>query len=651
MKNKKIIEYSNLMQEWDWEKNNQLNLIPENLSSGSNKKVWWRCAHGHEWQAVITSRVAGRGCPYCSNNKVLPGFNDLATTHPFLVKEWNIDKNGLLKPTMVLAGSHQKVWWKCAHGHEWQATIKHRAYRGQGCPYCSGRRAIAGKTDLATLNPQLAKEWHPTKNGDLTPDQVTVRSGKRVWWLCANGHEWLATPRDRDGDKTKCPFCNVRRQTSFAEQAIFYYVKKCFPDALNKYKEIFSNSMELDIFIPSVNIAIEYDGMIWHKSEEEHKRERKKYEICKSKNITLIRVKEKNDTDWRDVADKIFYVAKTKKYEKLNHVVQILLEFISLSIPGGLSTNLTVDIEKDKNDIENYLTEIQNSLADFRPDLVEEWDFEKNGRLKPEMFFLHSNEIVWWKCKQCGHEWKVQINQRTRNEGSGCALCGNIKKGKTFHKGYLSANGSLASNNPELAQEWHPTKNVLTPNDITAASPIKVWWKCKQCGHEWQASPNNRSRGVGCPCCSGRVPKIGFNDLETLNPILASEWNMEKNKPLLPNMVLPNSGKKVWWKCKICGHEWQSAPHSRSAGHGCPCCSGRVPKTGVNDLATVDPKLALQWHPTKNGDLLPSMFLPQSSKKVWWLCPHCGHEWRAAVYSRHNGRGCPNCRKIKLKNP
>ena len=70
MKNKKIIEYSNLMQEWDWEKNNQLNLIPENLSSGSNKKVWWRCAHGHEWQAVIGSRHNGRGCPNCRKIKL-----------------------------------------------------------------------------------------------------------------------------------------------------------------------------------------------------------------------------------------------------------------------------------------------------------------------------------------------------------------------------------------------------------------------------------------------------------------------------------------------------------------------------------------------------------------------------------------------------
>ena len=493
---------------------------------------------------------------------------------------------------------------------------------------------MSGKTYVSE-RPNLMKEWHPIKNGDLTPDQVTIRSGKKIWWLCAKGHE--------------CPFCNVRRQTSFPEQTIYYYIKKFFPDAVNKYKHIFTNSMELDVYIPSKSIGIEYDGMNWHKSEVEHQRERKKYEICKNEKIFLIRIKERNENAWHDVADKIFYIEKTRNYEKLNYIVTTLLNFISAPIADNhLSGNFVVDILRDKSEIENYLTDVQNSLGKLRPDLAEEWDFSKNGQLRPEMFSLHSNELIWWKCKKCGHEWKTQINHRTRMVGSGCAICGNIKKGKSFHDRYLSAKGSLIKNNPELVQEWHPFKNgILTPSNITSASPIKVWWKCKKCGYEWQASLNNRSKGVGCPCCSGRVPKIGVNDLATVNPELAKEWCMEKNLPLFPNMVLPSSGKKVWWKCKVCGYEWQAAPHTRSAGHGCPCCSGRKPKIGTNDLATVNSQLAHQWHPTKNEGLTPSMVLSQSGKKVWWLCPKCGFEWQATICSRFNGRGCPNCHKNK----
>ena len=102
-----------------------------------------------------------------------------------------------------------------------------------------------------------------------------------------------------------------------------------------------------------------------------------------------------------------------------------------------------------------------------------------------------------------------------------------------------------------------------------------VWWLCSQCGHEWQASPNNRKKGVGCPCCSGRVPKIGVNDLATLYPELLEEWDCSQNKDLDPGQLLPGSGKKAWWKCSQCGYEWQTGIASRTKGHGCPKCSKR----------------------------------------------------------------------------
>ncbi len=574
---------------------------------------------------------------------------------PYLMKEWNWDKNNSISPTGISVGSNQKVWWKCSNGHEWQASIGHRAIRGQGCPFCSGRRAISGETDLATLNPKLAAEWHPTKNGALTPNQITIHSGKKIWWQCAYGHEWQATPRDRDIDNTGCPFCNARRQTSFPEQAIYFYIKKIFPNAVNRYRDIFSNSMELDIFIPDISVGIEYDGLRWHSTETQHLKEKTKHRICKECGVFLIRIKENNKSAWNDVADKVICVEKRRNFAKLNKLISEILSYI-VGIYNGAETmnllnkNISIDVERDQEEIHSYLTEIDESLEELRPDLVEEWDFEKNGRLLPSMFSLHSNDAVWWKCKRCGHSWRSLINSRTRPNGSGCAICGNTQKGTTFHKGYISVNGSLLQNNPELAEEWHPTRNGnLSPDNITVASPIKVWWLCKKCGYEWQSAPNNRSKGVGCPCCSGRVPQIGINDLATVNPTLADEWHPTKNAPLLPNAILPKSGKKVWWLCPQCGNEWQAAPHSRSAGHGCPFCSGRVPKIGVDDLATISPVLASEWHPTYNLPLKPNMVLPNCTRKVWWRCSKCAYEWQATVTSRFNGRGCPNCYKLKRK--
>lgn len=191
------------------------------------------------------------------------------------------------------------------------------------------------------------------------------------------------------------------------------------------------------------------------------------------------------------------------------------------------------------------------------------------------MFSVSSNEIVWWKCPECGHEWKSSINSMTRPGRFGCAICAKYQRGKTFTKGIVRKVGSLLETMPKLAAEWHPTKNgALTPADITSGRFKPVWWKCKKCGYEWKASPNNRKRGIGCPCCSGRVPKQGVNDLATLYPQLSSEWNYGKNQGTAPSEYLPGSGKKIWWKCKKCGYEWQAEIRRRSQkNQGCPFCS------------------------------------------------------------------------------
>ena len=131
---KYVIDNAELMAEWDWEKNNELGFDPKTLTLGSDKKVWWICNKGHEWQASIGHRSRGRGCPYCSNKKVLSGYNDLQTVNPTLAKEWNYEKNNGLTPADVTPSNDKKVWWKCSKGHEWQATIGSRN-RGSGCPY------------------------------------------------------------------------------------------------------------------------------------------------------------------------------------------------------------------------------------------------------------------------------------------------------------------------------------------------------------------------------------------------------------------------------------------------------------------------------------------------------------------------------------
>ena len=122
-----------------------------------------------------------------------------------------------------------------------------------------------------------------------------------------------------------------------------------------------------------------------------------------------------------------------------------------------------------------------------------------------------------------------------------------------------------------MAEEWNYEKNgTLKPEYFSVNSHKKVWWKCKN-GHEWQAPIGNRNIGRGCPYCVGQKIVKGENDLQTVNPILAKDWNYEKNNGLTPMDVTPNSHKKVWWKCSK-GHEWQAVVASRNRGSGCPIC-------------------------------------------------------------------------------
>lgn len=357
--------FPDIAKQWNYDKNE---FTPEQISPHSNKKVSWICDKGHIYCATVDKRVSGVGCPYCSNKKVLVGYNDLKSCFPSIANEWDYSSN-VGKPEDYVFGSTYSAKWICSKcGHKWNAKILSRTKRGTGCPKCSLKKrgqskhlnslktngcisdetlikewdtiknkpyfeytkssnesvwwicskcgynykskisnrtqlnrgcplctnqiVVTGKNDLSTTHPELALEWNYDKNGSLTPQTVSHGSGKKVWWKCQNGHEYQATILHRSSG-TNCPICNSGRQTSFAEQAIFFYVEKIYPDAINRYKAPFLNKMELDIFIPSLNIAIEYDGEAWHKSNS-LKREQEKYKICQSNGIKLIRIREKN---------------------------------------------------------------------------------------------------------------------------------------------------------------------------------------------------------------------------------------------------------------------------------------------------------------------------------------------------------------------
>ena len=397
----------------------------------------------------------------------------LNITHPEVAKEWHPTKNGDLKPTDVTYGSNKRVWWQCSKGHEWQTKVGDRiAKGGTGCPYCSNRKILKGYNDLETTHPEVAKEWHPTKNGDLKPTDVTYGSRKRVWWQCSKGHEWQTKVADRIvKGGTGCPHCSNERKTSFSELAIFYYLNKCFKDAIHRHKT--KSNKEVDIYIPSLKLGIEYDGYYWHKDKVD-KDTYKSIDLCK--NMTLLRIREIG-LPKIDVDNCFNYIVDLNRMS-LDKSIEWIFNFIENKYKISCNKYLNIDTSVNESNIlslSNYL-EKENSLKNNYPEISKEWHPSKNSKLKPSHVTCSSAKKVWWQCSK-GHEWQALIINRVN--GAKCPYCCNKKVLKGFN--------DLATTHPEIAKEWHPTKNGdLKPTDVTYGSGKNVWWVCSKTGIEYQ---------------------------------------------------------------------------------------------------------------------------------------------------------------------
>lgn len=426
--------YPELASEWDYEANDK---DPEDYTYGSTETAHWVCSVcGNKWEAKIRDRVKSKckTCPECTKKKRGESKHEHALknsgciTDPLLLKEWDYEKNEK-GPESYTPKSNESVFWICSMcGHRYPAKISNRAI-GRGCPCCAGNVVVPGINDLATTHPQLAAEWHPTKNGDLKPTDVTYGRADVIWWLCPEGHAYQASLNHRSSG-TNCPKCNSGRQTSFAEQAFFYYIRKVFPDAVNRYADIFDGSMELDIYIPSIKLGIEYDGEAWHRKDKKE-REARKYRICQEHGIRLLRLKEKrSDSDW-GTADEFLSIENGPLYEHeyLARTIRFLLDRIhpesnmwTRKNPLQSHSRVDINIDRDEAEIRSYMTKIKGSLAEKFPCIAVEWHPTKNGSLTPDKVKPHSGARVWWVCPDCGNEYRTTVSSRA--SGTGCRKCG-----------------------------------------------------------------------------------------------------------------------------------------------------------------------------------------------------------------------------------
>ncbi len=470
--------YPALATQWHPSKNGKL--TPERVTPDSQKKIWWMCGNGHEWQAKIPDRCEDNRCPNCSMQAAEKGHN-LQAVNPELAEQWHPTKNGDLTPRQVTPNSGIKVWWRCSEGHEWQAMIDKRS-RGGNCPYCAGLRVTKSHNFLA-LFPQLAKQWHPTKNGELTPDKVPPHTSKKVWWLCKNGHEWRAEVTHRSNGGGRCPKCTSKIPNRYSN------LLKSHPELARQWHPSLNGELEPE------QVTSSSSRKAWWMCEKGHEWQDK-----------IIARREGNDCPYcygpeaverYNLADLYPAIAKEWCREKNNPLAPENIAPSSgkkvwwrcglghewKAAVGNRVQGTRCPYCHGRYASEDYNLELMN------PALAAQWHPEKNGKITPRMVTPGSSKKAWWMCEK-GHEWQTVI--KYRRQGSNCPYCAGKKSSKDYN---------LKFTHPTLAAQWHPEKNgPLTPEDVTPGSDRIVWWLCTE-GHEFEASVNVRAYGRACPHC------------------------------------------------------------------------------------------------------------------------------------------------------
>ncbi|WP_394849749.1 zinc-ribbon domain-containing protein [Pendulispora brunnea] len=584
--------YPELVEQWHAEKNG--GILPFELRYRSNRRCWWRCALGHEWQALVSERTRGSDCPTCSNDRRKerkPSSGDsLQERHPGIAVEWHPTSNGSVTPLDVRAQSHRRVWWKCPTcNSDWRGTVASRALKKMGCPACAAKERGAQRArakpenSLATCAPNVTAEWDQAANGSLTPDDVNVGTRRKVTWTCATcARSWVASVAARARVGQGCPWCARERRTGPRPPRPESSLAACAPRVAREWDHEKNGDLRPE------DVSRGSKLVVWWRCWKAHA--------------------------WRAAID--------------HRTVQ------------GSGCPLCPRARPGRT-----TPAFDESLAARAPEIAAEWDHERNGGLSPATVFANSKRHVWWRCN-CGHSWQEAINKRAR---SGCAACAMPKRDvrREESPAVLAPSGaqlpedSLGTFAPEIASEWHPERNgALRPSDVSRASRRVVWWRCSR-GHEWQVAVSQRTaHRTRCPACP-RMP-APKQSLAQRAPDIAAQWDHDQNAGLSPEAVFGGSKQRVWWRCAQ-GHSWQAAVRERvGRGRGCPRC--RTGPSAEKSLAMQAPEIANEWDARRNGTLTPLNVFKDSKQRVWWQCAR-GHSWQAEVHSRTrtNATGCPRC--------
>ena len=350
------------------------------------------------------------------------------------------------------------------------------------------------KKSLAETHPEVAKQWHPTLNGELTPSDFTPGSGKKVWWKCdkADDHEWEMNISER-GRGQSCSVCR-------GFKVVNSNCLNTLNPSLSKQWHPTKNTLTPFDVIPGTSKNVWWkcpkgDDHEWEASVKS-RNDGSGCSICSGKKVvssnSLLTLYPKLAKQWHPTLNgdltpnDVTYGSSKKVWWKC---------------PKGDDHEWEARIgdRTNRNNgcpiCEGLKVVVSNCLATTHPKLCDEWFYSKNKNITPQNIVAGSAKKVWWKCdKGDDHVWEASPNNRTTHN-TDCGICTNQ---------IVVNSNCLKTIYPKLADEWHPTKNTLTPFEVSSKSTLKVWWKCdKGDDHQWKARVNDRvTKNYSCPFCT-----------------------------------------------------------------------------------------------------------------------------------------------------
>ena len=616
-------------------------ITPDNVSSYSDKEVYFRCLENpkHVFKKVIKTMTSKRdghnvGCLYCGPNAKIPfpGENDLFSVIKEAKKFWDVEKNEL-NPFQLFPYSAKRAYFTCPEK-------KHTEYRKiadfSKSPVCQTCRQE--KNLLITELPLTEVFWDKERNS-MPLDQV-IRSLREVFYFkCpACGFEW----KERPGNWRKrqhCKCCGFdgtegsqERNKKLVEEYGIITFRMAYPEEA-EWWDYSKNGEDT----PDNTVSKSGKKFYFNCKKENHSFMKSGYDFSRREGCPCC-----NTPNWanrKTLFEAIPQAIEMWDYEKNNGLDPDKLYPNSLEEIWFTCSERQHSFQKKLVHFKQrpYCMEckkIENSIYYKEPLMLKFWDYE-NNTVSPKEVLANDKEIeINWKCPDCGYKWTQKAMHRKSAKKGKCPCC---DMGRVFDENSKNAGNTLLNRRPEVAKFWDYELNKGTPDKISHKSDKQAYLKCCQnsshSSFKIKVSSIPQNPPYGCPQCEQEYQESIL--LVNVCPQIRTMWDDALNPEVDINTLKNWQNESVNLRC-LNGHVFSRRISSYVKNQNCPYC--------MMDTVAKNPDLVKQWNFKRNKHIDINLTSSSSKELVWWKCRKCGYEWQAQIVTRKLGKGlCPCC--------